>query len=206
MSVDPHGVGEKPEGGSPMFTLARFLPRALPLLVVVAMMPAPIPAAAWANVPSLSNEALNGSGTLNVSNCGALSGTFGFNVTSGAATGSYPGTFSENGSVTITGINATGFTANFAITATSGPQSGDTVAGTKTWAAPAGNFALCAEGIALNVHATYRATITRPGGERFCDNGTAVSQFGTNGLGSVSETFTSNLAAATPLPLSGTCP
>jgi hypothetical protein len=178
-----------------VFTLARFLPRAVPLLVVVAMMPAPIPAAAWAAPPSLNGEHFAGSGTITPS-CGILVGTFGFNVPSGSATGSYLGSFSETGSVTITGISVTGFTASFTIKTTSGAQNGDIVVGTKAWAPPPGDFGLCVEGIALHVHSSYRGTITLITAEKFCDTGTAVTSFGTNGLGSITEDFTSSKTTA----------
>lgn len=189
-----------------MFTLARFLPRALPLLVVVAMMPAPVPAAAWAAPPSLNGESVSGTGTLDTSGCVVFSGPFSFNVTGGSATGAYTGTFNENGTVTadLAG-NATGFTASFSITATSGPQSGDTVAGVKMWAPPPGT-ALCIEGIALNVNSTYSAIITLPSLERFCDTGTAVTDIGVGGLGHVSESFTSSATTATRMGPTSTCP
>jgi hypothetical protein len=185
-----------------VFKLARFLPRALPLFVVVAMMPAPVPAAAWAAPPSLDGESFTGSATIDATGC-VLGNTFTFDV-SGTATGAYPGPYNENGSVTVTGPIPTDFTASFTITATSGPQSGDTVVGMKVFAPPtAPSIAVCVDGLALNVNSTYSATITLPSGESFCDTGTAVTNIGVFSPGSFSETFTST--AATPIPTGG-CP
>jgi hypothetical protein len=187
-----------------VFTLARFLPRALPLLVVVAMMPAPVPAAAWAAPPSLNNESFTGGATLDTTGC-VLGSTFTFNV-SGTATGAYPGPYSENGSVTITGISPTGFTASFTISATSGPQSGDTVVGMKMWAPPAGTVAICVDGLAVSVNSTYSAIITLPSAERFCDVGTAVTNIGLGLPGTFTESFTSSLVTATRMGPTSTCP
>jgi hypothetical protein len=193
--------------------LARFLSRALPFLVVVALMPQPMPAAAWANLPTLDGESFVGSATVtDVTGCTLINnGTFKFTA-SGTATGNYPGPFSETGSVmvspTLPQPTVTGFHVDpFTITANSGPQSGDTVSGTKDWAPPAGTFGECSpEAIELSINSTYTAVITIPStGEHFCDTGKAVTNFGTNGAGSFSETFKSNQAVATPTP-SGACP
>lgn len=187
-----------------MFSLARFLSRALPLLVVVAMMPAPVPAAAWAAPPSLNQESFSGSATIDNSGC-LLGNTFTFNV-SGTATGSYPGPFSENGSVTVTGPFPTDFAASFSISATSGPQSGDTVVGMKVFAPPPGTLAICVDGLALSVNSTYSAIITLPSAEQFCDVGTAVTNIGLGLPGTFTETFTSSLTTATPMGPTSTCP
>jgi hypothetical protein len=189
-----------------VFTPARFLPRALPFLVVVAMLPAPVPAAAWAAPPTLNNESFVGGANLNTSGCALLGGgTFGFSA-SGSATGpAYPGPFSESGSVTVTGISVTGFTASFSISPT-GAQSGDTVVGKKMWAPPAGLLGVCLDGLALNVHSTYSAVITLPSGERFCDVGTSLTSLGNPMRGNFTESFTSNLSAPTRMGLTSTCP
>jgi hypothetical protein len=195
--------------------LGRFLSRALPLLIVVAMMPPPMPAAAWASLPTLNGEVFTGSATVTSPPClDPANGTFMFNA-SGTATGAYPGPFSEMGSVTISPTlplpTVTGFHVDpmhpFTITANSGPQAGDTVTGTKDWAPPAGFFGACSlEAIALSINSTYSAIITIPStGERFCDTGMAITNFGNGAPGEFDETFTSNRAVATPTP-TGACP
>lgn len=183
------------------------LSRALPLLIAVAMLPQPVPAAAWANLPTLNGESFTGTATFDTSGCTLFTGTFGFTA-SGMATGNYPGPFTETGSVTVSPTGTvTGFSADpFTVAADSGPQNGDTVSGTKAWAPPAGILGACIEGIALSVNSTYSAVITIPStGERFCDTGTAVTNFGNGAPGEFDETFTSNQTVATPTP-SGTCP
>ena len=187
-----------------MFTLARLLPRALPLLVVVAMMPAPVPAAAWANVPSLNSESFSNSNgaTVDTSTCTVFTGTFGFTV-SGTATGNYPGPFTETGTVTVslTG-SVTGFSASFTINSSAG-----TVSGMKSWAAPAGTVGVCSDALAVDVHSTYSAVITISTGETFCDTGTALTNFNNPAQTSpFVESFSPNSAVANPIPTGGTCP
>jgi hypothetical protein len=193
-----------------VFSLARFLSRALPLLVVVAMMPAPVPAAAWANITPLNGEEFSGTATPNPSGCDMITGftgTFDFTV-SGTATGDYPGPFSETGTVTVSSTGSvTGFSASFTINANSGPQMGDTVSGTKIWAAPAGTLGVCSDAIALDVHSTYSAVISLPTGETFCDTGTALTNFKNPLLTSpFIESFSPDSAVANPIPTGGTCP
>jgi hypothetical protein len=186
-------------------SLVRRLSRALPLLVVFAFLSPPVPAAAWAAPPSLNGESVSGVATLNTSGCGLLgSGTFGFSISGSTATGPYPGPFTESGSVTTSGVSVTGFNASFTMAPTTGPQSGDTVAGTKVLTSAV--FGLCAEGIAVSVNSTYRAIITLPSGERFCDTGTAVTNIGQGAPGTFSESFSSSATTATPIGTSGTCP
>jgi hypothetical protein len=167
----------------------------------------PVPAAAWAAPPSLDGESFTGLATLNTSGCSIFGGgTFGFNV-NGSATGTYPGPFSENGSVTSSAGTATGFTASFTISATSGAQIGDMVVGMKVFAAPAGTgICLPSEGIAANIHSSYSAVVTLISGERFCDTGTALTSIGVGLPGTFSESFSSSAASATPMGLFGTCP
>jgi hypothetical protein len=194
-------------------SLARLLSRALPLLLVVAFMSPPVPAAAWAAPPSLDGESFTGTATFDTSGCDSImgvptgTGTFGFS-TAGTAVNAYPGPFDESGSVTIgMGGAVTGFDASFTVTATSGAQSGDTVSGTKTLTPSALAAGACLEGIGLNIASTYSAMITLPSGEKFCDTGTAVTNFGIpSAAGNFTETFSSNLTTATPVGLSGTCP
>jgi hypothetical protein len=182
------------------------LSRALPVLLVVAFMSPPVPAAAWAAPPNLDGESFSGSATLDTSGCSIFGGgTFGFDV-SGSATGTYPGPFSESGSVTSSGGTATGFTASFTITATSGTQSGDTIVGVKMLASPAGTgLCLPGEGIAANVHSTYSAVITLISGERFCDTGTATTSISVGLPGTFAESFTSTTPTRA-IGATGTCP
>jgi len=188
-----------------VFSLVRRLSRALPLLLVFMFISTPLPAAAWAAPPSLNGESFSGVATLTTTGCGLLGdGTFGFTVSGSSATGPYPGPFSESGSVTVSGVSVTGFSASFTIAPNSGPQSGDTVAGTKVLTS--GLFGLCAEGIALSVNSTYSAIITLPSAERFCDTGTAVTNIGQGAPGAFTETFSSSATTATRMGPSSTCP
>ena len=191
-----------------MSSLARLLSRALPLLLVVAFMSPPVPAAAWAAPPSLDGESFTGTATFVTTGCTMLStGTFDFS-TAGTAVGAYPGPFDESGSVTIGTLGAvTGFDASFSVTAMSGPQNLYIASGTKTLAPSPLGAGACLEGIGLNINSTYSAMITLPSGEKFCDTGTAVTNFGIpSAAGNFTETFSSNLTTATPVGLSGTCP
>lgn len=194
------------QGGHPV-QLCPFFSRALPLLLVVAFMSPPVPAAAWAAPPSLNGESFTGTATIDASGCLLFTGTFGFSA-SGTASGAYPGPFSESGTVTISPTGSvTGFNVpSFTVTATSGPQATYIASGTKAWAPPAGLVGVCVDGLALSVNSTYRATITLPSGEVFCDQGTAVTNIGVSGPGAFSESFSSSLTTATPVGLSGTCP
>ena len=182
------------------------LSRAFAFLLVLAFMSSPMPAAAWAAPPSLNGESFSGTPTIDNATCTLFTGTFGFTA-SGTASGAYPGPFSESGTATISSTGAvTGFDATFTITATSGPQSGDKVSGSKTWAPPAGLVGACLDGSALTVNSTYSAIITLPSGERFCDKGTAVTDINFPLVGTFTESFKSSLTTATPIPTSGTCP
>jgi hypothetical protein len=188
--------------GSPVFTIARLLPRALPFLVVVAMMPGPVPAAAWAPPPTLKDESFSGNVTTTPQCALDLTGTFGFTVTSGTATGSYSGSFSESGSVGISMISVTSFTADFTITATNG----DTVVGMKASTPPPNTFGTCSDAFALNVPSFYSAVITvAASGERWCDQGTAVTTI-TGVAFTFTESFTSELTQPTLMTSTSTCP
>jgi hypothetical protein len=188
--------------GSPVFKLARLLPRALPFLVVVAMVPAPVPAAAWAPPPTLDKESLNSGSATVTPSCGPIVGTFSFDVPTGTAGGgSYSGSFSESGSVTVSLISVTSFTANFTINATNG----DTAVGSKA-STPSSTFGLCADGSALNVPSFYSAVITvAASGERWCDQGTSVTTIAGAAF-TFMESFTSRVTAPTLMGPTDTCP
>jgi hypothetical protein len=179
--------------------LARFLSRALPFLVAVALMPQPMPAAAWASTPSLDTESFSGTATLNAAGCSLVGdGTLGFTVT-GNASGPYTGTFSETGSITISGplLSVTDFTASFSLTSPTGdvlPGDGHKMGSLTSL------FGVCFGETSIGpITSNYSAIITLPTGEKFCDTGgTAQTTIGLGG--SFSETFSNSNANLTTHP------
>jgi hypothetical protein len=169
-----------------VFKLARFLSRALPLLIAVALMPQPVPAAAWASTPSLDGESFSGTATLNTTSCPTTdTGTLGFTA-NGSASGPYSGTFTESGTITFSGlVNVTDFNATFTLTSSTGNVLDGRKFGSLT---PV--FGVCLfETSPPTVTSNYTATITLPTGEQFCDTGgTAQTTITVSPLGAT--TFT----------------
>jgi hypothetical protein len=142
-----------------------------------------LPATASA-VSTLTGETLNGSSSSgNSPDC--LNGP---NVTysvSGTASGSYPGTFEESG--TIKFVGNTLLSATFKIT--SGTT---TITGTKSGSA--GSFVCFPAGAAANEDVPYTATIHTPNGD-FHDEGVSTVQVTLTGsAATLTETYTSSLA------------
>jgi hypothetical protein len=150
------------------------------------------PALGQVNPPTLTGESFVGAGSVSVvAGCTASStgGAFTY-FADGTALGPYPGTFTEQGTVTI-GSSAvvTSFSATFTIS--SGTT---TITGTKQLPTPS-PLGGCFPAFAASVFPTYSATITTPAG-RFHDEGmTSVAaifpEFG-------EPVFTSSLSQTVP--------
>jgi hypothetical protein len=162
----------------------------LPLAAVLAMSGAPITGSAQTIAPSLTGEQFVGTVTVMSPNCTPGSASFTY-VATGTASGPYPGTFTETGSVTMgpqVGTSTAGnptyiiesWTANFTITSPVG-----TVTGTKSLPAPepygicnsvggktASEFGAVRPFPGLN----YTADITFQGAQ-FVDSGQSGTQF-----------------------------
>jgi hypothetical protein len=139
---------------------------------------------AAATVPTLSGETLSGSSTspTNFGLCPSVTYTV-----SGTASGPYPGTFVETG--TISGPT---LTANFSIT-----SSGTTVTGSLTQGSRFTASCGPASG-GYNGDAAYTATISTPSGT-YHDEGTSTLNVTINTLSAtLTESFTSSLAQPAP--------
>jgi hypothetical protein len=133
---------------------------------------------------TLTGERLGGS-PVNISGTCNAEGesTFTF-TTSGFAAGLYTGTFTANGSITVSGSQVIAFSENFTIVSPGAdPNSTEddtTISGTKTITEPipnsiGSNTALCPTGgplLQAGVSAEYEATITSPSGT-FKESGTS---------------------------------
>lgn len=202
--------------------MRRLLP-ASALLACAIVLSLPTISAQIVPPPTLTGETLNagfGSQTFSTSSSCDPSNTSTFSYqTSGTATGPYPGTFIETGTVTIgpqvfpSGQSApsgpvTSWTASFTITT----PTGEIVTGTKTLTLPPPGGGPPVTGICTNGSATfgaeqaantagsaqslaYTATISVPGGDQFRDTGTSQASVSvtpaTPQANNFSETFAS---------------
>ena len=155
------------------------------------------PAKAQVLPPTLSGEALVGSFTMDPACTDVASGTYVFS-SSGNATGPYPGTYQETGTLTVSSLGlAASFSADFSVT------SGSTViTGTKTGSWDFGTPVRCLFGIQFHLTEpqplTYTATITTPEGV-YTDSGTSNLVVNSSLEPDFSETFNSAQTAPTPV-------
>lgn len=151
--------------------------------VAIALMAAGV---AQAAVAPLTGETLTGFGSSTTTQCSGINPRSSYTNTydsSGTATGPYPGTYTEQGSVTVKNGRVTAFAASFTIV--SGTT---TVTGTKTLSGGGSGVCGLTGTVTWNNTAVYTATIQTPA-ETGTDSGESTVQ-GFSG-GTITETFVS---------------
>jgi len=168
----------------------------LPMLLVASL--APVHAAPLPPPPTLTGEVLTEPSTISVRDC-LSGGSFTFSA-AGPATGPYPGTFTESGSVTVDGnTQVTAFSATFTIQSPQGTVTGQKTLDTTVPNTSAGCFNSTTNAGAI-IPTTYTATIVTPTGSAYHDQGTATTGVAIDGtLTVLLEQFTSTLSQTVPL-------